>query len=325
MRGPAYLRTGSVSSVVPVVYSVSSPEPAAAPRWRVVAGDRLLSPHYGVRMDPADATRIVHPAWAEDDWFVERARLAAVQSRRPGALGSHRTAALLHGIPLPTYARNHRAPLHVLSPRGSAVRIRGVVGHRGRVIEEPVTVGGVSICGPLQTLTQLASLLTERDLVVAIEGLAGPWHGPAIPLETMESVLAECTGARGLVRLRSALARSYPQVGSPQESELRLELTSLGFPEPLVGPKIWIESMQRHLTPDLLYAQIATAIEYEGVHHQAIRGQYTSDIGRMNAFRRAGLYVERVAAGTVLVDLIMTLHERFDALAAGAFRPPRPA
>lgn len=325
MRGPAYLRTGTASSVVPAVYSVSDADAAEAPGWRVTAGDRLLAPHYGVRIDPADAEQIVHPAWAEDDWFVERARLAAVQSRRPSALGSHRTAALLHGIPLPTYARSRKAPLHVLSPRGSAVRIRGVVGHRGRIFEQPVTVGGVSICGPLQTLTQLASMLIERDLVVAIEGLAGPWHGPAIPLERMESVLAECAGARGLARLRSALARSHPQVGSPQESELRLELTGLGFPEPLVGPKVWIESIQKYLTPDLLYAQIATAVEYEGMHHQSIRGQYTSDILRMNAFRSAGLYVERVAAGAALVDLILTLHERFDALAAGDFRPPSPA
>lgn len=325
MRGPAYLRTGTASSVVPAVYSVADSAAAAAPHWRVAAGDRLLAPHYGVRMDPADAEQISHPAWAEDDWFVERARLAAVQSRRPSALGSHRTSALLHGIPLPTYARSRKAALHVLSPRGSAVRLRGVVGHRGRIIEQPVTVGGVSICGPLQTLVQLASMLTERDLVVAIEGLAGPWHGPAIPLETIEIILAQCAGARGLIRLRSALSRSYPQVGSPQETGLRLELTSLGFPEPLVGPKIWIESIQRHLTPDLLYPQIATAIEYEGVHHQAVRGQYTSDIVRMNAFRSVGLHVERVAAGAALVDLITTLHERFEARAAGDFLPPRPA
>lgn len=325
MRGPAYLRTGSAASIVPYVYSVSDSDAAEAPRWRVKAGDGLLSPHYGVRMDPEDSVRIVHPAWAEGDWFVERARLAAVQSRRPSALGSHRTAALLHGIPLPTYARSKRSPLHVLSPRGSAVRLQGVVGHRGRIVEQPVTVGGVTICGPVQTLAQLASMLTERDLVVAIEGLAGPWHGPAIPLEAMASILGECAGARGLVRLRTALSRSYPQVGSPQETELRLELTGLGFPEPQVGPKVWIESIQRHLTPDLLYAQIATAIEYEGVHHQAIRGQYTYDILRMNAFRSAGLYVERVAAGAPLVDLITTLHERFEARAAGDFLPPRPA
>lgn len=324
-RSPAYLRTGTAVANVPSVYSVSESDCASAPRWRVRAGDRLLAPQYGVRMDPGDVEQIVHPAWAGDDWFVERARLAAVQARRPGALGSHTTAAMLHGIPLPTYVRGRRAPVHVVSHRGSAVRLRGVVGHRGRLIEQPVVVGGVSVCGLLQTLVQLASMLTERDLIVAIEGLAGPWHGPAVSLESIENILAECTGARGRVRLRSALTRSYPHVGSPQETELRLELTGLGFPEPLVGPKIWIESIQRHLTPDLLYAKIATAIEYGGVHHQADRDQYRSDIVRMNAFRSAGLYVERVAAGVALVDLITTLHERFEALAAGDFVPPRPA
>lgn len=324
-QGPAYLRTGPASSIVPPVYSVSNPDATETPRWRVTAGDGLLAPQYGVRMEPEGSEEIVHPAWAGDDWFAERARLAAVQARRSSAIGSHSTAALLHGIPLPTYARSRKSPVHVVSPRGSAVRLRGVVGHRGRILEPLVTIGGVTICGAVQTLVQLASILTKRDLVVAIEGLAGPWHGSAIPLDAIENAVADYAGARGLVRLRSALARSHPQVGSPKETELRLDLIDFGFPVPLVGPKIWIERMQRHLSPDLLYSQIATVIEYEGVHHQAVRRQYMFDIDRMNAFRSAGLYVERVVSGVPLVDLITTLRDRFRALAAGDFVPPRPA
>src|SRR5690625_609136 len=228
--GPAYLRTGSTRSAVPPVYSVSDPEAGETSRWRVIAGDGLLAPLYGVRMDRAPTEEITHPAWADDEWFAERARLAAVQSRRPGALGSHSTAALLHGIPLPTYARRRRSPVHVVSPEGSAVRLRGVQGHRGRIVEQPVEVGGVSVCGALQTLVQLAPMLTERDLIIAVEGLMGPWHGPAISPDAVAAAAVRHAGARGLVRLRSALSRARPGVGSPQESELRLDLVELGFP-----------------------------------------------------------------------------------------------
>ncbi|HLR44814.1 MAG TPA: hypothetical protein VK065_06460 [Brevibacterium sp.] len=304
---------------------MSDPEAGETSRWRVIAGDGLLAPLYGVRMDRAPTEEITHPAWADDEWFAERARLAAVQSRRPGALGSHSTAALLHGIPLPTYARRRRSPVHVVSPEGSAVRLRGVQGHRGRIVEQPVEVGGVSVCGALQTLVQLAPMLTERDLIIAVEGLMGPWHGPAISPDAVAAAAVRHAGARGLVRLRSALSRARPGVGSPQESELRLDLVELGFPEPTVGSRIWVESMQRHLSPDLLYDQIATVIEYEGEHHRTDRDQYTFDIRRMNAFRSVGYYVERVVAGAPVVDLIMVLHDRFRQLARGAFVPPRPA
>src|SRR5699024_6858097 len=100
--------------------------------------------------------------------------------------------------------------------------------------------------------------LTERDLIIAVEGLMGPWHGPAISPDAVAAAAVRHAGARGLVRLRSALSRARPGVGSPQESELRLDLVELGFPEPTVGSRIWVESMQRHLSPDLLYDQIAT-------------------------------------------------------------------
>lgn len=319
------MRTGLVSSRVPRVFSTADLSASDQPRWRVIDGDGLLAPQFGVRMDPNPTVEIAHPAWADDEWFIHRARLAAVQARRPDAIGSHNTAALMHGIPLPTYARTAKTPLHVLTGTASAVRLRGVVGHRGALTEPTTTTGSVEICGAIQTLVQLAPILMERDLIVAVEALIGKWRCVNVSVRQIEDGMINHPGARGLVRLRNALICSRPGVGSPRETELRLDLVERGLPEPLVGNAIWIEAIQRHLTPDLYYPQIATAIEYEGIHHWSLRDQARYDVERSQAFRSAGIYVERVVAGVPLASLFQTVVGRFDALAAGTFVPPHPA
>lgn len=291
-------------------------------RWQVLDGTNLFAPARGVRLVPRRTTAIEHPAWADDIWFVTRARVAAVQSRRPKAVASHQTAALLLGLPVPASARKANAPSHVLAPPATPVRWDGVRGHRGHLTEDPIEVGGVRVCGLRQTLVQLAATLTDRNLLIALEAALGPWHGDAITQQSMVAHLQTHSGARGTRKLRSALSRARSGVGSPKETELRLDLVDLGFPEPAVGARIWTETLQRYLTPDLLYQQIATVIEYEGEHHLVNRSQHNFDIRRVRALRNEGYFVERVVSGVPLVELILTLRARFAALADGTFTPP---
>lgn len=319
---PAYARRGTVQSDVPQVIVTEESPLAGLTRWQVLDGTNLFAPARGVRIVPHRTTVIEHPAWADDAWFATRARVAAVQSRRPEAVASHQTAALLLGLPVPASARKAEATIHVLAPPTAPVRWAGVRGHRGHRTESPIAMGGVRVCGIRQTLVQLAAALTERNLLIALEAALGPWHGDAITQQSMLAHLQAHPGSRGTARLRSTLSRARPGVGSPKESELRLDLMELGFPEPTVGATIWTESLRRHLTPDLLYRQIATAIEYEGEHHLVNRSQHNFDIRRIRALQNEGYFVERVVSGVPLVDLIMTLHARFAALAAGTFIPP---
>lgn len=321
---PAYTRKAVELSEVPLVFGLDDAEVAGFTRARALAGDNLLSPLYGVRMSTRLKEKVEHPGWAEPQWFAARSRLAAVQARRPDAVGSHTTAAEVLGIPLPARFRGERMPVHVLSSVTSGVQAGGVVGHRGALTEPPVRVGGVNVTGYRQTLSQLAALLTERDLIVAVEGMIGPWRGSPASIEQLSQHQKNYPGRRGARTFRGALQRARPGVGSPKETELRLDLVEWGFPEPSVGVEVWIGDLQRSLTPDLLYEDIRTVIEYEGAHHGTHQWQMDRDIERAAAFRSAGCFVERVTKTSVLAGLISVLTERFAARRAGTLRFPSP-
>lgn len=319
---PSYTRKTTEKSEVPLVFGVDDPSGAGLTRAQALAGDSMRAPHYGVRLSSRTTETVEHPGWAEPQWFAVRSRLAALQTLRPDAIGSHTSAAELLGIPLPSHLRGRHAPIHVLSPVTNAVQARGAHGHRGSLTEPSVTTGGVEVTGHLQTVMQLAPLLAERDLVVAIDALIGPWRGSPVALEQIDRHMRENPGRRGARKLRNARARARPGVGSPRESEIRLDLVDWGFPEPAVGRAVWIAELRRHLTRDLLYEDIRTAIEYEGEQHRTNRWQVEADIERANAVRSAGYFVERLTKRTGLVELIGVLTERFAALRAGTLRFP---
>jgi hypothetical protein len=48
------------------------------------------------------------------------------------------------------------------------------------------------------------------------------------------------------------------------------------------------------LAPDLWFAQLEVAVEYEGSHHQEDRAQYNADIDRYAAYRRNEVPYEQV-------------------------------
>lgn len=319
---PTYTKKTAEISEVPLVFGIDDSGSAGLSRAQALAGENLRSPGYGVRLSPRVTEVVEHPGWAEPDWFAVRSRLAALQTLRPDAVGSHTTAAQLLGIPLPLNLRGKGAAIHVLSTATNGVQARGAQGHRGELTEPSVDVAGVTVTGYLQTLAQLAPLLAERDLVVAIEALIGPWRGSVVSLEQIERHVRDHPRRRGVRRFRAALLRARPGVGSPRESEIRLDLVDWGFPEPVVGHREWIADLRRHLTPDLWFEDIRTAIEYEGEQHRTNEKQMEIDIQRSNAFRPGGCFVERLTKRTRLVDLITTLTDRFAALRGGTLRFP---
>lgn len=319
---PSYTRKTSEKSEVPLVFGIDDPGSADLTRAQAPAGENMRSPHYGVRLSLQATETVEHPGWAEQLWFAVRSRLAALQKLRPDAIGSHTTAAELHGIPLPSHLRGKHVAIHVLSSVANGVQARGARGHRGALTEPSVTTGGVEVTGHLQTLMQLAPLLAERDLVVAIGSMIGPWRDWPVALEQIDQHMRENPGRRGARKLRNARLRARTGVGSPRESEVRLDLVDWGFSEPSVGRAVWIEELRRHLTPDLLYEEIRTAIEYEGEHHRTSTWQMEADIERSNAFRSAGYFVERLTKRTGLAGLIGILTERFAALRTGILRFP---
>jgi very-short-patch-repair endonuclease len=92
-----------------------------------------------------------------------------------------------------------------------------------------------------------------------------------------------------------ALPRIRVGADSRPETLLRLLITSVGLPEPELRHPIVVES-GRVLHPDLVFAQVKVALEYEGDVHRVDRGTWLNDIERREALELAGWRVVRVTS-----------------------------
>lgn len=266
-------------------------------------GRDLLRPFHGVRMRTA----------AEDsapNTFDARLRreLALIRAlaRRltPDQFLSHRSAALLWGVPLP-HARSPE--LHVSSPTPArAPRIDGTIGHRVEPSRCPVEHrSGIPVSSAAATWAMLGALrLGVPELVAAgdyfvrmyREGYGRPDAGRP-PLSTraeLEAALA-LGRWRGQPRLRRAAELVREDSWSPQESLIRVELVLAGLPEPELNVDVFDEHGRFLGCLDLAYPEYRVGSEYQGLQHGQ---QYDADVERMAAFRAAQWDIIEVTRAT---------------------------
>ncbi|MCS5495993.1 hypothetical protein NY547_01910 [Cnuibacter physcomitrellae] len=228
-------------------------------RSRLRASD-LSAPHRDVRV----------PAALVDDLLMRCVALSTVLPE--GACFSHRTAALLWGVPMPASGGDD---LHVTVPAPvRAPRIRGVVGHQSRAVERVRVPAGLWVSTPGRAICDSAPDLDRVQLVSVVDHL----------LSTRTAAdLSEAIAAHPhpqVARLTRALAEARPGVDSPRETALRLAIVDAGFPEPVVNG--YVQSAEGFIVAkaDLSYPRYRVAIEYEGDHHRTDRRQWFRDVAR---------------------------------------------
>jgi hypothetical protein len=201
-----------------------------------------------------------------------------------------RTAAGLHGIPLPAWLADP-LPLHI----GVASGARRVHGHK--LIGHHVRLG----LGDLTRLDALPVTTAERtwcdlgadgSLAISAMVAAGDrilWRRD--PLGTRESLTAAVDryeGRRGARLMRTALAHLTDRSDSAPESELRLAIVLAGLPAPSVNRAIRDEAGRLVATPDLSWPSLRVALEYEGDHHRVDRDQWHHDVERFGRLQEIG-------------------------------------
>lgn len=219
---------------------------------------------------------------------------------------SHATAARLWGIILP-FRLEEDARLHLTRWMGTnRVRRPGVVGHRAAL--EPrdvIEIYGASVTSPAWTWTDLASLLSLKELVAAGDSLLRRPDAPRRdcelnlpnPLATLSQIADAVDrrgGSRGIRRAREALPLLRSGVDSGRESRLRLLIIEAGLPEPEVNQWVLDHHGRRVSRPDLMYRNLRIAIEYEGEHHLMDADQWHRDIQRDDRLRALGWTVLRL-------------------------------
>lgn len=261
-------------------FSTRNAQGAGVSRSRLRRAD-LLTPHHGVR-----ATTAAHD-------IVERCR-AFQPAMNAHMLFSHTTAALLHGLPLPQRMA-HDETLHVSArapcraPRHSAVH-----GHQTRQGEDSVIeLHGLPVSSPVETWCQLASLVSERDLVLCGDALLRR-QNPLASMEELSAAVDASPRRPGVAGLRAALPRVRARTDSPMESVLRLALVDSGLPEPVVNYRITGRDGEVAAHGDLVYPDARVVVEYDGDHHRSDARQYHIDIDRLWRTHSLGWDVLRI-------------------------------
>lgn len=269
---------------------------------------QLRAPHY--RRIAAEiwevAERPIDPFDADLSSRQKLLRMApALRQCMPDHAISHQSAATLWGFRLP-WRLQKSWPVHVTHIRGAETETRvkraGVVGHRA---SNPLLLangpGGALLTGPTRTLADIAGLLSETELIAAIDGvICEHRHGvlagrPAQrSREAMLLDLDALKGTRGTRRVRLALERARTGVDSEPETRLRLMLEDHGFPG--FRTDLELRGEDGHpVQPDLADPGLRISVQYDGAHHDQ-QDQRERDVHRQRATLGSGWTEIRLTA-----------------------------
>lgn len=240
------------------------------------------------RLDRLDHD-VFHIAGTPVTW--EAKVMAAVLAGGPGAMATHRTAAVLWG-----FDDFRRGTPEISVPRGVRLRRRGVRVHSSTDLDRcGVRVrDGIIVTDPARTLLDLARFVGDRRLLEAIEcarrqGLTS-WS-------ELTATLAKHArrGRPGIRRLRRVISADIAR-DEITDSNLELLVVSLfrerGLPEPVLHHRL-VDSDGRLLAEiDLAYPALRIAIELDGSVHRE-RAVFEHDRPRQNGIVLQGWIVLR--------------------------------
>lgn len=242
-------------------------------------------------------------------------RLRTHLSLQPDAWGSHRTAAHIQGLWLPSWLDAHEH-LHLSKPTHlPRVRRPGVVGHRVRVLPGEIhRVDDLWISSPARTWLDLAHEMTPVALVALGDQLIRTprpeFEGRTEPYATkvdLFDMLQAHPKVKGVGKCKDALKDMRIGSDSVPETILRLSLAAHGFPEPELQIRLH-PSDPRSPSADQGYRGIQVAIQYEGAHHQDPE-QQAKDRWRDSCFARAGWAIIHATAEDLADDFVRVRRE----------------
>lgn len=283
-------------------FSVGAARQAGVTPSRLRAGD-LAQPYHGVRAVRHAPPASSRPAPTAEEMLRERALQYA--HRMTGyEFFSHVTAAVMWGLPLPSWLVVDRLPDVAVLLARRAPAGRGVIGHalKGGMTYSVVHPElGVPVSTVASTWALLGGMLARLDDVVAVADAAvrQPLHTNDAPALATIDQLRAAAGAGRRVRgalLKEALPLVSTRSRSRAESRMRVLLQLGGVPDAEVNFDVWHRG-EWLAQVDLAYPEAKLALEYEGEHHLTDPAQWAADIARVDRLVEAGWRVIRVTKG----------------------------
>jgi hypothetical protein len=243
----------------------------SALRHAVGAG-RLVRLRRGIYAPPGQAT-------------PQLLALAAALNYPQGVI-SHRSAALMHGLPL-VGSRPTVAELTV--PPRSNTNLPDVHVHRARLRTQDVQqIAHAPVTSPTRTLVDLGRLRPVRTSVAATDAAL---HDHLVQPAEIEDVLAFCWNWPGIRRAQRAADLADGRAESPLESVSRLAIRDLGLPGPELQVTILDQFQRFAARADFYWDEFGVVGEADGRSKYAARPVLTAEKARQELLEELGLVV----------------------------------
>lgn len=178
-------------------------------------------------LDRGRLIRIGHNVFAPAQAITFELRVRAAARQYPRGVVSHRSALLLHELPL--VGRPAELPELTVAPRSNA-NFAGVHAHRAGLRRREVRIcGGIAVTSPARTVVDVAR---TRPVGTAVSAIDAALHGKLVTVEAIEDCLRYCWNWPGIGRAQRAVRLSDGRAESPLESVSGLVLGWLRLPSP---------------------------------------------------------------------------------------------
>jgi hypothetical protein len=242
---------------------------------------------YQLRTRYTAVYRNVYVEAGQDLTPVTKAVAAWLWSRREATVAGVSAAALLG-------SRWIDAAMPAEINRRSRERPPGIVVFSDRLSDgEKSSVAGVPVTTPARTALDIGR---RNNLTTAVIRLDALMRATEIDVADVLVVAARHRGARGVARLRRALALVDPGAESPQETRTRLALVRSGLPAPSTQIEVHDAFGRFVARLDMGWDDWKVAVEFDGAQHWTDPAQRTRDIDRLAELEALGWKVIRVSS-----------------------------
>lgn len=237
----------------------------------------------------------------------QRARAAWLWSGRRGVVAGNSAAALLgtkwvgSALDAELVHNNRRPPARIIVHTDTLSPA------------EVLAIDGIAVTTPARTAFDIGRRTTAR--LQAVQRLDALANATDVKMTNVEAVIAEHSGARGLVRLRQVLPLVDGGAESPQETRTRLALMDAGLPRPETQIVVLDEYGDFVARIDMGYKSLRVGIEYDGPQHWTDAAQRDRDIDRYSALLDLGWTIIRVSSdllryreGTFIARVVAAMH-----------------
>jgi hypothetical protein len=227
------------------------------------------------------------------DVYIPKHHEASLRDRTAGAWLWSRRRAIVAGVAASALHGaqwvDAKAAIELIS--ANARPQPGLVVRNETLADDEIThVARLPVTSPTRTAYDLGRHLPRGQAIARLDALM---HATPFSVEDVLLLTKRHPGARGLRRLRTALALVDGGAASPKETWLRLLLIAAGLPAPATQIPV-VDGHRPAVFLDMGWEEFKVAAEHDGDQHRSDRRQYVKDMRRHEAIDDLGWRVVRV-------------------------------